>query len=55
MIKNQWYAVRSSDRIRKGQVLGARRFGENLVFYRTTHFTLVPDLINGKTIRLKEK
>ncbi len=35
MIKNQWYAVLSSHQLRKGQVLGARRFGENLVFYRT--------------------
>ena len=29
MIKNQWYAVLSSHQLRKGQVLGARRFGEN--------------------------
>ena len=35
MIKNQWYAVLSSHQLKKGQVLGARRFGENLVFYRT--------------------
>ena len=35
MIKNQWYAVLSSHQVKKGQVLGARRFGENLVFYRT--------------------
>ena len=35
MIKNQWYAVLSSHQLKKGQVLGARRFGEDLVFYRT--------------------
>jgi hypothetical protein len=31
MINNQWYAVMSSHEIRKGRVVGARRFGENLV------------------------
>lgn len=35
MIKNQWYAVLSSHELKKGQVLCARRFGENLVFFRS--------------------
>ena len=35
MIKNQWYAVMSSHHIKKNSVVGARRFGENLVFFRT--------------------
>ncbi len=35
MIKNQWYAVLSSHELKAGQVLGARRFGENLIFFRT--------------------
>ena len=34
MINNQWYAVLSSHRVRRGRVIGARRFGENLVFFR---------------------
>lgn len=34
MIKNQWYAVLSSHNLKKNQVLGARRFGENLIFFR---------------------
>ena len=34
MIKNQWYAVLSSNSVKKGNVIGARRFGENLVFFR---------------------
>ncbi len=36
MINNQWYAVLSSGEIRAGQVLGARRFGKDLVFFRTS-------------------
>jgi phenylpropionate dioxygenase-like ring-hydroxylating dioxygenase large terminal subunit len=35
MISNQWYAVMSSHDVKKGKVTGARRFGENLVFFRT--------------------
>ena len=35
MINNQWYAILSSHEIKKGQVLGASRFSENLVFFRT--------------------
>ena len=35
MIKNQWYAVLSSTKLKKGQILGARRFGEELVFFRS--------------------
>lgn len=34
MINNQWYAVLSSHRVRRGRVIGARRFGENMVFFR---------------------
>ena len=34
MIPNQWYAVLSSDEVRPGQVVAARRFGEDLVFMR---------------------
>ena len=34
MIQNQWYAVLSSHEVRPGQVVGARRFGENVVFFR---------------------
>ena len=34
MIKNQWYAVLSSNSVKNGEVVGARRFGENLVFFR---------------------
>ena len=34
MIKNQWYAVLSSHELKQGQVLGVRRFGENIVFFR---------------------
>ncbi len=35
MINNQWYAVLSSHELKKGRVIAARRFGEDLVFYRT--------------------
>lgn len=34
MINNQWYAVLSSHKVRRGRVIGARRFGENMVFFR---------------------
>lgn len=34
MIKNQWYAIMASEQIPKGKVVSARRFGENLVFFR---------------------
>ena len=34
MINNQWYAVMSSHKIRRGRVVGARRFGEDLIFFR---------------------
>lgn len=36
MINNQWYAVLSSHELKKGKVVGARRFGDNLVFFRAT-------------------
>lgn len=36
MINNQWYAVWSSHEIHRGQVVGVRRFGENLVFFRNS-------------------
>ena len=35
MIPNQWYAVLSSYVLKKGQILGARRFGKDLVFFRS--------------------
>ncbi len=34
MINNQWYAVLSSNEVKKGNVVGVRRFGENLIFFR---------------------
>jgi phenylpropionate dioxygenase-like ring-hydroxylating dioxygenase large terminal subunit len=37
MIKNQWYAVLSSHFLKSNRILAARRFGENLVFFRTTY------------------
>lgn len=33
MIKNQWYAVMESDRIRPGQVVSAVRLGKRLAFF----------------------
>ncbi len=36
MIKNQWYAVLSSDKLKPGKLIAARRFGEDLVFFRTS-------------------
>lgn len=35
MIKNQWYAVLPSSSIAKGEILGARRLGLDLAFFRT--------------------
>lgn len=35
MIKDQWYAVLSSHQVKNGKVTGARRFGEDIVFFRT--------------------
>ena len=34
MINNQWYAVLSSHELKPNKVTAARRFGENLVFFR---------------------
>lgn len=34
MILNQWYAVLSSSELKNGKVLGARRFGHDIVFFR---------------------
>ena len=34
MINNEWYAVLSSHEVKKGRVVGARRFGKDLVFFR---------------------
>lgn len=34
MINNQWYAVLSSREVKKNKIVGVKRFGENLVFYR---------------------
>ena len=36
MIKNQWYAVLSSDKLKSGKLIAARRFGEDIVFFRTS-------------------
>ena len=36
MIKDQWYAVLSSHQVKNGKVTGARRFGEDIVFFRTS-------------------
>lgn len=36
MIKNQWYAVLSSHDVKAGKIVSARRFGENVVFFRNT-------------------
>ena len=35
MIINQWYAVLDSGKVKRGCVVGARRFGRDLVFFRT--------------------
>ncbi len=35
MINNQWYAVMSSHHIKKNRIVGAKRFGTNLAFFRT--------------------
>lgn len=35
MIDNQWYAAAFSHEIKKGKVTGVRRFGRNLVFFRS--------------------
>lgn len=37
MIRNQWYAVLDSKEIKKGRLVGALRFGENLVFWRDSN------------------
>ncbi len=37
MISNQWYAVLSSDEVKAGRVVAARRFSEDLVFFRGEH------------------
>jgi phenylpropionate dioxygenase-like ring-hydroxylating dioxygenase large terminal subunit len=34
LINNQWYAVLSSHKVKRGTVVGAKRFGENMVFFR---------------------
>ena len=34
MINNQWYAVLSSHVLRAGEMLSARRFGDDVVFFR---------------------
>ena len=35
MIKNRWYAVLSSNKLKEGRILGAKRFGQDLVFFRS--------------------
>lgn len=34
MIDNQWYAITSSDTVKRGKLAGLRRFGENLLLFR---------------------
>ena len=34
MIKNKWYAVLSARELKKGQLIGVKRFGEQLAFWR---------------------
>ena len=34
MIKNMWYAVMASKSVKRGKIVGAKRFSENLIFYR---------------------
>ncbi|MBD3229147.1 MAG: Rieske 2Fe-2S domain-containing protein [Candidatus Lokiarchaeota archaeon] len=34
MIPNQWYAVLNSKEVKKGKVIGAKRFGEKLAFWK---------------------
>ncbi len=36
MIKNQWYAVLSSNKLTPCKLIAARRFGEDIVFFRTS-------------------
>jgi len=36
MITNEWYAVLSSHEVKNNNVLGVRRFGEDLIFFRTS-------------------
>lgn len=36
MIKNQWYAVLSSNKLKAGKLIAARRFGEDIIFFRTS-------------------
>lgn len=35
MINNQWYAILDAGKVKKGEIVGARRFGRNLAFFRT--------------------
>jgi len=37
MINNQWYAVLSSHEVKKNKVLGVRRLGKDLVFFRSSN------------------
>ncbi len=34
MIYNQWYATVAFKYLKKGKILAAKRFGENLAFFR---------------------
>ena len=35
MITNRWYAVMDSGAVKKGRLVAAKRFGKELVFFRT--------------------
>lgn len=37
MIQNQWYAVLNSKDLKKNKLLAVRRFGEDLIFFRTSN------------------
>lgn len=36
MIRNSWYAVLNSREVKKGKLVAARRFGEDIVFFRSS-------------------
>lgn len=54
MIANQWYAVLASKRVKKGQVVGAKRCGLDLAFFRDHQgqIHVVQDLCNHRRASL---
>lgn len=56
MIPNQWYAVLNSKKVKKGEVLGARRCGMDLAFFRDDHgmIHVVQDLCNHRRASLSK-